>query len=236
MIVCTNLTKRFPPEGHGVIEVSLTVGGGDSYALLGANGAGKTTLLNLLLGYLPPDTGSITVGGVDVRRDPVAAKRALAYVPEVAALYAHLSAIENMRFFDVLLGNPVSEDEQLALLAQMNFPLRQARQPVARYSKGMRQKTALAIGLRKGADVFLLDEPFSGLDPASREEFSATIADLRHRGKSILFTSHDLGGIMTTATRVGVLTGGRLTVDEPLEAFRQRDARAIYRSPSDDAL
>lgn len=234
MIVCSNVTKSFFPSGRGLADVSLSVARGEAYALLGSNGAGKTTLLNLLLGHLRPDAGSVRVAGLDVQEDPVGVKRKVAYVPEVAALYGRLTALENLRFFDALLGHRRSDDDYLATLSRLGFSGLQTSDAVGSYSKGMRQKVALAIGLLKGAEVFLLDEPFSGLDPESRDELAATIVSLRDEGKCIVVTSHDPDGISATASRVGVLADGRLTIDEPVAQFRKRDAKTIYRRPSSD--
>lgn len=224
---CRGLTKSFG-SGRGLFDVSLRVAPGSVYALLGGNGAGKTTLINLLLGYLAPDAGETMIDGIDVARDPVAAKERIAYVPEVARLYPHLSAIENIRFFERLMGRERTGEEIASVLATLNFPRTAAGTPVQTYSKGMRQKTVIAMGLLKGAGVFLLDEPTSGLDPGGVATFAQLVVTLKRAGKAILFSSHDLQSVYASADLAGVLHRGRLIVEEPVERLRQRDVGRLF--------
>ncbi len=209
-LICTALAKTFPPDGRGLKGVSLEVFPGESYALIGANGAGKTTLLNLCLGFLPPDSGDIRIGGHSLIQDPLWAKQTLAYVPEVTRLYGHLSALENLSFFEGLLGRQHDRLACLDLLSSLAFPESAADQPVGIYSKGMRQKVSLAIGLQKGAKVFLLDEPTSGLDPKTTGEVTQLLRKIAGEGKTVLFTTHNLNTIQRGANRVGILKDGRL--------------------------
>jgi ABC-2 type transport system ATP-binding protein len=227
-LTCKSLTKRFA-AGKGVFALDLTVPPSTVFALIGANGAGKTTLMNLCLGYLTPDDGEISIDGISVGRDPVAAKARLAYVPEVTRLYGELSALENLAFFEGLMGREHANDVYESMLERLAFPLASARDRVATYSKGMRQKVAIAIGLLKGASVFLLDEPTSGLDPRASLDFTRLLATLRAEGKAILVSSHDLHSVYSSADRVGVLHRGRMAVEEPVAAFRERDVEALYR-------
>ena len=217
-----NLSKRFEGSEKGVFDVSLRVERGTSYALIGTNGAGKTTLMNICLGYLTPDSGEVHIDGVDAIREPVEAKGRLAYVPEVARLYPHLTALQNMRFFEGLMGRTHDEDEYLHVLEYLGFPAGSARDRLSTYSKGMRQKVAIAIGLLKQANVFLLDEPTSGLDPQSRVDFVRLVQRLRDDGKAILFSSHDLQSVDASADLVGVIHKGRLVIEERSDVFRRR--------------
>jgi ABC-2 type transport system ATP-binding protein len=227
-IVCRRLSKAFA-DGRGVFDLDLSIGHSTSFALVGANGAGKTTLLNLCLGFLQPDQGDIWIDGIHVNRDPVAAKGRLAYVPEVARLYPHLTALQNMALFDGLMGHEHPAESYRGALSHLAFPLAAAGERVATYSKGMRQKLAIAIGLVKGANVFLLDEPTSGLDPRSAIEFADLIRTLRGDGKTILFSSHDLQSVYECADRVGVLHRGRMAIEEPATDFRARNVSQLYR-------
>ena len=217
-----NVSKRFEGSEKGIFDVSLRVDRGTSYALIGTNGAGKTTLMNICLGYLTPDSGEVHIDGVDAIREPVEAKARLAYVPEVARLYPHLTALQNMRFFEGLMGRRHDDEEYLRVLAHLGFPSGSARDRLGTYSKGMRQKVAIAIGLLKQANVFLLDEPTSGLDPQSRVDFARLVQRLRDDGKAILFSSHDLQSVDASADTVGVIHKGRLVIEEPSHLFRRR--------------
>lgn len=217
-----NVSRRFGRGPAGLADVSLSVPPGVSYALLGANGAGKTTLLNLCLGHLRPEHGTIHVCDIDAVAEPVAAAARLAYVPELARAYERLSGLENLRFFDNLGGEAHDDDTYLALLDRLRFPLAQAEHPFGTYSKGMRQKTIIGIGLLKRADVFLLDEPSSGLDFASCAELARVIRDLVEENKSVLFTSHDLAAVDAAADIVGTMNDGRLVREESIHLFRSR--------------
>lgn len=205
-----DVTKVFDDRAAGIRDVSLAVPWGTTYVLLGANGAGKTTLLNLCLGHLVPDSGSISIAGLRVSGQGPAARRRLAYVPEVSRLYPHLSAVENIRFFLKLSNKHPADGDIETALDRLRFP-GAARTTAARtFSKGMRQKVVIAIGLLKNADVFLFDEPMSGLDPISTRTFLEIIEELRSGGKAILASSHDLHHLPRTADRLGVLRAGRL--------------------------
>jgi ABC-2 type transport system ATP-binding protein len=233
-LTCNGLTKRFAAD-KGVFSLDLAVPPSTVFAIIGANGAGKTTLMNLCLGYLEPDEGEIRIDGIEVRRDPVAAKARLAYIPEVTRLYGDLSALRNMALFEGLMGRTHDDAVYEEILTRLAFPVASARDRVSTYSKGMRQKVAIAIGLLKGANVFLLDEPTSGLDPRAALDFIKLLNTLRGEGKAILVSSHDLHSVYSSADRVGVLHRGRLVVEEPVAAFRERDVEALYRELEDHA-
>ena len=232
-IAFVNVNKRFENSEKGIFDVSLRVEHGRSYALIGSNGAGKTTLMNICLGYLTPDSGEVRIDGVDAIRQPVEAKARLAYVPEVARLYPHLTALQNMRFFEGLMGRTHDEEDYLRVLDHLGFPTNSARDRLGTYSKGMRQKVAIAIGLLKQANVFLLDEPTSGLDPKSRVEFVRLVQRLREDGKAILFSSHDLQSVDASADVVGVIHKGRLVIEERSDVFRRRTLDSLHSELAD---
>ncbi|HEX6898875.1 MAG TPA: ABC transporter ATP-binding protein [Thermoanaerobaculia bacterium] len=226
-LACDRLTYAFPGEGRGVFEVTLEVSPGEACALVGANGAGKTTLLNLCLGYLAPRSGSVRVAGWDMASEPGRARAKLAYVPEVARLYDSLTGLQNLAFFEGLMGRSHPESEVVEILEALRFPTGALREPTGTYSKGMRQKIAIAMGLLKRADVFLLDEPTSGLDFPSVAEVSRLVRGLTAEGKAVLFSSHDLSSLLEVANTVAVLHQGRLVLREEIEDFRRRDASAF---------
>ncbi|MFO0448748.1 MAG: ABC transporter ATP-binding protein [Pseudomonadota bacterium] len=191
--------------------LKLSVAAGEVYALLGANGAGKSTTLAALLGFLAPRAGSLAVCGRSPQAEPDAVRRIVAYLPENVALYEHLSAVENVRYFLDLAGERRGADEIDAALAEVRLAADAARQRVGTYSKGMRQKTAIALALLRRAPVLLLDEPTTGLDPGATREFHRLLDALRGRGVAILRVTHDLLGAAELADRIGLLAGGRLT-------------------------
>lgn len=204
------LSKRF----GGMIaldRLDLTVAGGEIVCLLGANGAGKTTTLNLFLGFLSPSDGEVLVEGRAVRDDPVAARAALGYVAEIVSLYPSLTGAENLTFFNALAGRPAlgarARDD---LLGALGFPRAAIDRQVDTYSKGMRQKLGLAIAVAKDARAILLDEPLSGLDPKAANDLVIVLQSLAARGVALLLSTHDLFRAKELATRVGIMTQGRL--------------------------
>lgn len=207
---CENVTRSFDNSARGVFDVDLAVTNGSVYALLGGNGAGKTTLINLCLGFLQPDKGRVLVAGLDMAQRGTLARRRLAYVPEVARLYGHFNAVENVRFFEELNGRRLSDADVELALGRLSFPEGAIRKPARTYSKGMRQKVVIAMGLAKGADVFFLDEPTSGLDPVSGRQFIRIIDSLRADSRTVIISTHEIHNICEYADRIGVMKDGRL--------------------------
>ncbi len=210
MIETNNLTKRFGGQ-TALNGLTITVEPGEIVCLLGANGAGKTTTLNLLLGYLQPDEGRAEVCGIRPDEDATGARRHIAYVPEMVTLYPNLTGIENLTFFHALGGGAkTSHDELAPHLDAAGLPREAAGRRVSGYSKGMRQKVALAAAFARQAKVWLLDEPFSGLDPHAAAELSAALRQAAQSGVAILMASHDLFRTRELATRAGILREGEL--------------------------
>lgn len=216
--------------GNTVLKnLNLSVQGGEIYALLGANGAGKTTTLSLFLGFVTPLSGSVTVCGVDVATRAREARRHLAYIPENVALYEHLSARENVAYLLDLAGQDASAGDidaalQAAGLAQSAFDRR-----VGAFSKGMRQKVAIALALARRAPALLLDEPTSGLDPQATAEFSRLLLALRARGIAIMMVTHDLLGAADVADRIGFLAHGGLHEEIAASGAERFDVRVLHR-------
>jgi ABC-2 type transport system ATP-binding protein len=199
-------------SGRAVLRgVSFSVDRGEIYALLGGNGAGKSTTLLTFLGLLRTEKGNVRVNGREVGDDPVAARRAMAYLPESAALYDHLDARENLEYLLGIAGSQATAREIATALDEMGLPPSAHSRALAEYSKGMRQKVALALATLRNSEILLLDEPTSGLDPSAIDEFHSLVRRLAGSGKSVLMVTHDLHGACHSADRVGLLRDGRLT-------------------------
>jgi ABC-2 type transport system ATP-binding protein len=214
-------------------DLNLHVARGEIYALLGGNGAGKSTTLNAFLGFLAPQTGSVRVCGIDVAADPLAARGQLAYVPENVALYEHLSARENIDYFLRLAG---SDRTGAAMDATIDDALRAVRLDPAAwtrrlggYSKGMRQKVAIALAVARQVPLLLLDEPTTGLDPQATSEFNTLLQDLRARGSAIFMVTHDLLGAAEVADRIGFLERGHIGHEVAASGAEHYDVRDLYR-------
>lgn len=197
--------------------LDLTVAAGEIYALLGGNGAGKSTTLSALLGFVAPASGHVRVAGIDPAAEPALARAKLAYVPESVALYDHLTARETLDYFLALASAPRSSTTVVEpALDAVGLPHRAWDQRVGGFSKGMRQKVAIALALARHVPVLLLDEPTSGLDPRATIEFNRLIATARDRDVAILMVTHDLLSAVDVADRIGFLTDGR--IEEELAA------------------
>lgn len=216
--------------GRDVLQgLTLQVAPGEIYALLGANGAGKTTTINLLLGFVPARSGRVRVGGADPATAATAARRHIAYIPENVALYEALSACENLAYLLDLAGQPASDASIREALAAAGLDASAHDRRVAGFSKGMRQKVAIALALARHVPALLLDEPTSGLDPQASAEFGRLLGLVRARGVAVLMVTHDLLGAADVADRIGFLRDGRL-VEEARAAGPERfDVRALHR-------
>jgi len=212
VLVLDCVVKRFGAR-TALDSLSLEIAAGEVFALLGPNGAGKTTTINLTLGFLQPDEGRVTVNGVDASVDPLGARAKTAYIPEQVALYPTMTGLENLRYFTTLAGLSLDDPTLDRLLDEAGLQEEARGRPAGRYSKGMRQKVAVALAIARDTRLLLLDEPTSGLDPGASAEFSAIVRDAASRGTGVLMATHDLYRINEVATRVGVLAGGRIVAE-----------------------
>ncbi len=210
MFEAVDLAKDF--KGHQALHgLNLTVDAGEVFCLLGANGAGKTTTIHLFLGFLEPTSGRALVGGVDVAEPPLETKRRLAYIPEQVQLYPSLSGLENLAYLTALAGRgELSESELSDYLERAGLEPEAASRRVSTYSKGMRQKVAIAVALAKQADGLLLDEPTSGLDPKAANELSNLLRELSGDGVAVLMATHDLFRAKEVGDRLGIMKHGQL--------------------------
>jgi ABC-2 type transport system ATP-binding protein len=227
MLVAESISKRFG-DVAAVSDVSLAVANGEVVCLLGANGAGKTTMINLFLGFLTPDAGTVRVGGLDPAADGPAARRRVAYIPEDVALYPELSGLENLALFDGLLAKTRPAGYHAEMLRQAGLPAASADRRVSTYSKGMRQKVGLAIAFAKGAEILLLDEPLSGLDPKAANEFGMHLAELRERGCAVLMATHDIFRAKEIADRIGIMKAGRLVATLDASEMTAAEIERLY--------
>jgi ABC-2 type transport system ATP-binding protein len=222
------LTKRYG-EVVALNALDLTINAGEVYCLLGANGAGKSTTINLFLNFVAPTAGEARVCGIDVTRDPLQAKRHLAYIPETVMLYKQLTALENLDYFAGLAASaPLPPEELIAHLRDVGLRDEQIHQRVGGFSKGMRQKVGIAIAVARQADVLLLDEPTSGLDPKASNEFSELIGKLRERGAAVLMATHDLFRAKESGTRVGIMKRGTLVAELATADIGHTDLEQLY--------
>lgn len=212
------LTKRY--DGLvAVRDLEVRVEPGEIYGFLGPNGAGKTTTLLMVLGILRPTAGRIYLWGRPLEEDPATAKRRIGVVGEHDYIYEHLTADEYLRFFADLYGVPHPTARIGALLERLG--LVEFRGLRARdFSRGMKQKLALARALLHEPELLILDEPVSGLDPAGVVEVRHLLLELNRSGVTIFISSHLLSEVEQTAHRVGILHRGRLIRQDTIPALR----------------
>lgn len=197
--------------GRQVLQsVSFSVDKGDVFALLGGNGAGKSSTLLTLLGLIAPTSGEARIMGLRVHDHPQEVRRQSAFLPESANLYPHLTARENLDYFLSLAGVARSAGDIERALDKVALSPEARQRTLAGYSKGMRQKVAIALAILRDAPLLLLDEPTSGLDPVAIDEFNALISALAAQGTTVMMVTHDVYGACQVARSVGLLRRGRL--------------------------
>jgi ABC-2 type transport system ATP-binding protein len=214
-IAFKNLRVIYPARLRGespklaVQGLTLKVNQGEVFGFLGPNGAGKTTSMNVLLGFVPPSSGSAQIYGMDVR--DTRARQTLGYMPELTYYYKFLTGRELLRFYAKLFELPRDKAEtridELLKLVEMT---QAADKPIRTYSKGMQQRVGLAQALINDPRLLVLDEPTSGLDPIGRMKVRAIIQRLKDQGKTVFFSSHELGEVETVCDRVAILYQGQL--------------------------
>jgi len=219
------LTKQF--DRPAVDRLDLTVRPGEFYALLGPNGAGKTTTLRMVAGLLQPDAGSITVWGIDARRDPVAAKQVVAWVSDEPMIYDKLTPLEYLEFIAGLWGCDATVADRTArdLLASLSLAPHQ-HERCEGFSKGMRQKVALAGALIHDPRLIILDEPLTGLDAVSARHVKGLLQARVRAGCTVIMTTHILEVAERMADRIGVIAAGRLIAEGTLAELRHRNGES----------
>jgi len=213
------LVKRF--DRPAVDGLDLDVRAGEFYALLGPNGAGKTTTLRMVAGLLRPDAGTIRVAGIDALADPVAAKRVMAWISDEPMIYDKLTPYEYLEFVAGLwaVEPAVAQARTIALLEWLGLAPN-AHERCEGFSKGMRQKVALAGALIHEPRVIILDEPLTGLDAGSARQVKSVLRERVEAGGTVIMTTHILEVAERMADRIGVIAHGRLIAEGTLEELR----------------
>jgi len=204
-------------------QVSLEVEPGQVIGYLGPNGAGKTTTVKILTAVLEPDSGRVEVCGFDPMRHPLEVKKRVGYVPEVAALYESMTPVEYGRFVGRMhrLGEHLLERRLDAFL--QIFGLHENRhEPIAAFSKGMKQKTLILTALLHNPPLVILDEPLNGLDANAALLLKEIIASLARKGRTVFYCSHLLDVVERVCHRVVILKAGRILIDGSVDEVRSR--------------
>ncbi len=210
MIEIKDLTKSF--GGFKAVDgLSLSVAPGEIFGFLGPNGAGKTTTVKILSGIMRPTSGSVSVAGYDVARDPLAAKRVMAYIPDEPFVYPKLTGWEFLRFIGDIYAVPASEQRRRIPELLETFELTAASgELLESYSHGMKQKLLIASVLLRRPKAVLFDEPTVGLDPKSIRRFKGLLADIAREGAAVFMCTHILDMAEKLCHTVGIIYRGRL--------------------------
>lgn len=214
-----DVRKQF--GGATVLDgVDFEVAAGQFLGLAGINGAGKTTLIKCLLDFIEPDSGSIELNGISFRQPE--SRRTLAYLPERFVPPYFLSGAEFMRSMLSLYGLRFERNQVDAICEELDLSPDALKKPVRALSKGMTQKLGLAVCLLSKRDIYVLDEPMSGLDPIARIRVKRLLANLRNEGRTVLFTSHSLPDIEEICDHMAILHEGKIAWRGAPSALRER--------------
>ena len=219
------LVKRF--DRPAVDGLDLRVQAGEFYTLLGPNGAGKTTTLRMVTGLLRPDAGAISVFGIDALADPVAAKRIMAWLSDEPMIYDKLTPFEYLEFVAGLWGVDAALAETRAReLVDWLGLAPHAHERCEGFSKGMRQKVALAGALVHEPKLIILDEPLTGLDAGAARQVKTVLRERVSAGSTVIMTTHILEVAERMADRIGVIAGGRLIAEGTLDDLRRQTGKS----------
>ena len=215
-------------EVKAVDGLSLTLNAGEVMGFLGTNGAGKTTTIKMMLGLIRPTEGQVTVLGGSPSDPEVRAR--IGYMPEIAYYYPYLNARELLAFYGGICGLDVKtvrarSDELIETVGLADA----AKRPLRTYSKGMLQRAGIAQALLNDPALLVLDEPFTGLDPLARIHFRELMRGLRERGKSIFFSSHELGETELLCDKVVIMKKGRALYQGPVRQLAGDGERNLER-------
>ena len=235
-VVIQNLSKRYGTV-EAVRDISLTIERGEVFGLLGPNGAGKTSTLECLVGLREPDSGQLTVGGLDVRTQSHAAKQKIGVALQSPHLPARITPREALRLFGSFYETRVAPD---ALLARFNLTA-SANIACENLSGGQQQRLALALAFVNQPELVVLDEPTSGLDPQSRQEIRAEIARLKADGHTVLLSTHELDEAEQVCDRLAIIDHGRIVAigtphDLIAQAAGKQSVTLVTVRPVDAAL
>ncbi|HEY4215621.1 MAG TPA: ABC transporter ATP-binding protein [Gemmatimonadaceae bacterium] len=229
MIAVQSLTKLYGTF-TAVRSLSFDVAPGEVLGLVGPNGAGKTTTLRCLAGIIPPSSGGVAVAGHDLQRQPIDAKRALAFIPDEPHLFEYLSVDEHLRFIGRLYGVADVEARIPGLLRELELTDKRMALP-GELSRGMRQKLAIACGLLHDPRALILDEPLTGLDPGGMRRMRETITARAAAGAAVILSSHLLNLVEELCTKLLVMRRGTCaaygTIEQIIDAHPELRGRSL---------
>jgi ABC-2 type transport system ATP-binding protein len=243
MIRLEGLSKGFNKgKVQAVRALTLEVQKGELFGFLGPNGAGKTTTIKMMVGLLQPDAGRAMVGGVDVRQDPLGAKRRIGFCPDEPVLYDRMTGVRFLSFIADVFDMPEKGRAEAIGALAADFEMTDGlRDVISSYSHGMRQKLSLIAAFMHDPEVLILDEPIVGLDPRAAFTLKEKMREMCSRGKTVFFSTHIMEVAERLCDRVGIISRGELVAAAPLEELRRKAGEAsatlekLFLEMTDDA-
>ncbi len=224
MIEISKLTKRYG-SFTAVDAIDLTVPKGELFGFLGPNGAGKTTTLRMIAGILRPTSGAVRIAGIDLSREPVAAKSKLGFIPDRPFIYEKLTGSEFLRFVAGLYDQSGEQVERRGRELLALFDLEEWRNElVESYSHGMRQKLIISSAFVHRPEVIVVDEPMVGLDPKAAKILKDLFREYTRRGNTIMMSTHTLEVAQTMCDRVAIIQGGKIRAAGTMDDLRKSAA------------
>lgn len=225
MIEITNVSKIFGGKNKAVDNISLMVPKGEIVGFLGPNGAGKTTTLKMITGILKPDEGNITINGIDIEKEPIESKRQFGFVPDNPDMFLRLKGIEYLNFMADIYEVDSNERKLRIDAMTERFDMSKALfDQIQSYSHGMRQKIVIMGALIHDPDVWILDEPMTGLDPRSSFMLKEMMKEHVEKGKTVFFSTHVLDVAEKICSKVAIINKGKILFYGSLEEMRQHFA------------
>ena len=224
MIEFKNVSKTYNGNVKALDNLNFTVGKGELVGFIGPNGSGKTTTIKLLSGVLVPDKGTITVNGFDVSKEPLKAKASIGYIPDNPDIFLRLKSIEFLNFIGDVYKVPVEDRKKTIEELAERFELTSAlNSQILSYSHGMRQKLMVIAALLHKPEVWILDEPMTGLDPKSAFELKQMMKEHTQSGKSVFFSTHVLEVAEKLCDKVVIIKKGQKLYDGTLEQLEKKN-------------
>ena len=224
MLNIQHLTKTYGDK-KAVDDLTLHIAPGEIYGFIGHNGAGKTTTLKSVVGILQFDAGTITIDGADIKADPLACKRKLAYIPDNPDLYDYMTGIKYLNFIaDVFGVDAQTRRERIRTYADTFELTGDLAQPIAAYSHGMKQKLAIIAAWLHAPRLIVMDEPFVGLDPKAAHTLKGMMRQVCDNGGAIFFSTHVLEVAEKLCDKVALIKGGRLIRSGTMEEVKGDDS------------
>jgi ABC-2 type transport system ATP-binding protein len=232
-ITVKNLTRLYG-EQKAVNDISFSIQQGEIVGFLGPNGAGKSTTMKMITGYLEPSAGEISISGIDVKKEPLQAKKKIGYLPESNALYYDMYVREYLGFIADVHGISNKKETIENVIKQVGLTP-ESNKRVGQLSKGYKQRVGLAAALLHNPEILILDEPTSGLDPNQIVEIRNVIKE-QGKDKLVLFSSHILQEVEAICDRVIIINKGKIVADDKLTQLQQRSSTNVVRVQFKEAL